>query len=1651
MVDGTSPALDATDTYTVDVTISAPQCTPGEPSVCEADNATLQVCDAQGFFQDFACSPDPLGSNAAACPSATNGCAFPTADVCFDAIDLVDGDSITGDFANLNNDLDPGGGRYGSCTFDNFDSPRGPEGFYAVNLQQDEVLEVTMTSSTSSALLYLMQSCQDINTCLATAPSSSNVTLTYQATAPNETVYVVVDRTGFGTTGTYTLDVDVRQGLACAPGQAVCASGSAIEVCDASGQIATTYSCSPQNTGTCTGGACDADPAAASCGTAPDIGRGIVVYGDFGSGLTNDVAISSAASCVASDGDGNDLIYQATVGPNEVLSVDVQSLGRESFMAYLITDCADPDNTCRAGLEVGFSEDYRGALLYAPTTRETVKIVIDGRYSFSDESFIAKMEVLTRQCTSGQTQCASDGQTLQYCNSYGLFETYNCNGACTGGSCSMPSGDACVDALPLAPGQSFTGTFGNYTNRIDTGTGSCFGSTSTRPDGPEAVFAVSLNAGDILTADLTTSTSSAVMYVLDNCVASANAACLTSTYDDNVPQLEFFAPTTKTYYLVVDSTSASVTSNFTLDLSARQGGVCQPAGSSCDVSTGQLTICDALGTAIEATVSCPNGCADAQRCAPPATKPEACASAYALTASTRIVDSYGSYADDIKAGTGCGISDDNSDGNDAVYQVTLGANQYVQATVRAGNPFDDPTVYIVSDCAMPSMACLAGQNASDPIATAGYLSMAGETVYVVVDSDSNFDSDNYLLDVTIGTAVCSPGQISCPDATTLQTCNAFGTYDVTSCTFGCSQGACLPPPNDSCMGAIDATAGGTFVAPIEAYTNVYDPTAGGAASCTGQDAPGPDAIYALALRRGDFVSLTWSSPSDSSLWVTTDCSDAATAAASCFLGADASFGDPEQLGFVAPSAGTYYVIADVDSTSSLVNGNFQLDVIVQAGGLCSPGTAICADATTLQYCAQGGSAALSYICVGGCTGASCDKPTGEICADAIDATGGLRTTVDMDARSDDINLAPTGCLGEDTPGNDAVFRVDLTAGQAMVATVTPTSSGNAAIYLANDCQSLSDITNSTACLDGANLYGGGVAESVTYTATAGPETVYVVVDSSSTSSDSGVWDVDIVVGTPGACTPGQTMCLDANALGYCNAATTGYTRYACAGGCSGGACGMPTGDICIDALPLSPGQSFTGSFGDFTATLNPGVGSCYGSTSSQPDGPEAVFAVPLNAGDILTADLTTSTSSATMYVLDNCEQANQGACLISTYDDNVPRLDFYAPTTKTYYLVVDTTSTFVTTSTFTLDLSTRQGGVCQPGGSSCDMSTGQLTICDTLGTAVDTTISCPNGCSDTRRCAPPATPPENCSSAYSVNGPMRIVDTYGSYADNIQANGGCGISNLSDGPDAVYQVTLGANEYVQATVQAGNPFDDPTVYIVSDCTMPSTTCLDGRNTGDPLATASYLSAAGETVYIVIDSDSSSDSDAFLLDINIGTAVCQPGTFTPMCDSTGSGLLYCNDIGQQASYLCDGGCMNGACVNPTGDVCLDAIPAANGFTDSKTYEGTNELTASAGTHGACTFADSTPGIDHFYRVDLMAGQTVTASYGPPATGSASTLGLTYILTDCGDINSCVATTGSSSSSGMVTYTAPMAQTVWVVQDRTTPGNNLLGYGITISVQ
>ena len=125
------------------------------------------------------------------------------------------------------------------------------------------------------------------------------------------------------------------------------------------------------------------------------------------------------------------------------------------------------------------------------------------------------------------------------------------------------------------------------------------------------------------------------------------------------------------------------------------------------------------------------------------------------------------------------------------------------------------------------------------------------------------------------------------------------------------------------------------------------------------------------------------------------------------------------------------------------------------------------------------------------------SPEGNTCDDAIVLTATATETGSFLGYTHNFNTAGTsGCTGYGATGPDAVFEIELAAGQNLNVSYTLTG-GDASLYIVTDCAA-----PTTTCLVGAdNTFTGGT-ETVSYTnggATA--QTVYVVLDAYSMPSN----------------------------------------------------------------------------------------------------------------------------------------------------------------------------------------------------------------------------------------------------------------------------------------------------------------------------------------------------------------------------------------------------------------------------------------------------------------------------------------------------------------------------------------------------------------------
>ena len=122
------------------------------------------------------------------------------------------------------------------------------------------------------------------------------------------------------------------------------------------------------------------------------------------------------------------------------------------------------------------------------------------------------------------------------------------------------------------------------------------------------------------------------------------------------------------------------------------------------------------------------------------------------------------------------------------------------------------------------------------------------------------------------------------------------------------------------------------------------------------------------------------------------------------------------------------------------------------------------------------------------------------------------------------------------------------------------------------------------------------------------------------------------------------------------------------------------------------------------------------------------------------------------------------------------------------------------------------------------------------------------------------------TAAHAAGGALYSGDTTG-YADDVSPASTC-TGYLPDGPDAIYAVTLAANETVTATATPTTSWD-MSLELVSPCTYAAT-CAAGSDSGfagDP-ESITYTATAAGTFYVVVDGYNPGVQGPFTLSVHI---------------------------------------------------------------------------------------------------------------------------------------------------------------------------------------
>ncbi|MBI2378135.1 MAG: hypothetical protein HYV07_29300 [Deltaproteobacteria bacterium] len=634
---------------------------------------------------------------------------------------------------------------------------------------------------------------------------------------------------------------------------------------------------------------------------------------------------------------------------------------------------------------------------------------------------------------------------------------------------------------------------------------------------------------------------------------------------------------------------------------------------------------------------------------------------------------------------------------------------------------------------------------------------------------------------------------------------------------------------DQCSDAIEITASGTFTGNTLSAVNDYS----AARVCTRFDQTGPDVVYRVRLQASDRLVATLSpagQPSwDTSIYLVTSCGDVSS---SCVAGEDN--GNPEVVDYTAAAAGEYFIVVDGYNGAG---GPYELVVDINSA------------------------------------------PVGnDRCEGAIDATAGGTFAGDTSPATADYTPSAAGCTQYAERGKDVTYSVALAAGERLRASLD--APWDAALYVVSNCASIdttcgagSDAGNPEAVdfsapsagtyfliVDGYEASAGSYELTVSISPpVTGGETcgdAVPVPDSggsfqSTTQGRSDDYNPDISCTGSAAAGPDQVYRADLRAgevveviasfdaaldgslyvLDDCNAASCRGTDYGFAGeseyfrfvargarphyvvvdaavaGWSGGhdlTINRYPAETCADAAPLAFDSGPEWFTTDGTANdYSPNSGGCTGFTASAGD---RVYEIYLFSGEQLQVTVVpeTPTFDVSTYLVSSCADIT-GSCVQgadAAQSGGTERLLAVVQTTGMYDLILD--GFLGSTGSGTMDARIVRGDTCDdayqvpPNGGTFDSTTSGYGA--ELGTE---------------------TPTGSCTSWEQA------------------------------GPDAVYALTIPAGRTLRATL---NSSWDASLYLVSDCAQSATSCVAGRDGGNPEElTYANPGASDSSYFLIVDS------------------------------------------------------------------------------------------------------------------------------------------------------------------------------------------------------
>ncbi len=525
--------------------------------------------------------------------------------------------------------------------------------------------------------------------------------------------------------------------------------------------------------------------------------------------------------------------------------------------------------------------------------------------------------------------------------------------------------------------------------------------------------------------------------------------------------------------------------------------------------------------------------------------------------------------------------------------------------------------------------------------------------------------------------------------------------------------------------------------------------------------------------------------------------------------------------------------------------------------VCPPGEMRCdADGRTLEQCSASGTQWDFYRTCSDAFRCSDGACVADSCAGALDVTaqaaqpGGYTLTAPWVDYDNDIAGHGCGLGNANTAGSELIFSVTLSAGQVLRGRLRSSGTdADPALALMPTCTDVDDT-----CLAGAT--GSDAPAELTYKAPR-DETVFVMVESDDPSTHA-TFDLQIAI-LAGCDVATYAPICAGSAVEYCR--PPGYVAtYACAGGCTDGACGTKRANWCFDAPDLTTDAHRTGGATvdiDWASARHTNDmfadGTC-GLADYRLDGGDAYYRVDMQAGEVLEATLDNGQGAdqPALVITGACEQP-ETACLASQTASPSASVRYLAHTDQTVYLVADNDNQTGSTDTFHLN-ATLTRATCLPWAAAprcADSST--LEFCGKTGSWVPYSCACHYG-----HCVPRSG--QICNDAIMLHDGDSDVETFsGVRAIEVPAGsvGQCnfGPTGTPTGPDHIYAIDLFAGQTLTVTYQTGvnvRATNYGVMYLLGDC-FDMSSCLvnGGAYSSNTPGTLTYTASQDGTVYLVV--------------------------------------------------------------------------------------------------------------------------------------------------------------------------------------------------------